>query len=226
MPEPFFDIARHCLVRDPRNRWTIADIRARITQADAVPVPQQQRDVKSKRGRAKSGKTNNIRLYAIPVIAMLATVVLLAGLLHHRPVPQSSAPPPMAAAIPAATPLVKKPSGHADTHEPPSAIPTGRATSPVVADHIVHRVLPDVPEKALRTIHGRVRIDVKVMADVFGNVASAEIASAGPSKYFANLAMQAARDWKFDEGKTDRLWLLRFVFERTGVTAHAQSPGA
>jgi hypothetical protein len=38
--------------------------------------------------------------------------------------------------------------------------------------------------------------------------------------------MQAARDCKFNEGKSGRAWLLRFVFENTGVSVHAQSRGA
>ena len=226
MPEPFSEIARHCLVRDPRSRWTIADIRARLKPPATVPAPQPERDAKSEPGTAKPRKPSNDWLYAIPIIAMLATILLLASLLRHRPTPQASAPQPTAAATPAATPPVTKLLGDKDTPVTRSAVQTGRATSPVVADHLVHQVLPDVPEKALRTIHGRVRVNVKVIVDGLGNVAGVELASAGPSTYFANLAMQAARDCKFNEGKSGRAWLLRFVFENTGVSVHAQSRGA
>ncbi|HEV2488197.1 MAG TPA: protein kinase [Candidatus Acidoferrales bacterium] len=30
LPAPFFDIARHCLIRDPLRRWAVADLKARL----------------------------------------------------------------------------------------------------------------------------------------------------------------------------------------------------
>jgi TonB family protein len=38
LPEPFLDIVRHCLVRHPEGRWTVAQIAARLE--GRVPVPQ------------------------------------------------------------------------------------------------------------------------------------------------------------------------------------------
>jgi eukaryotic-like serine/threonine-protein kinase len=37
MPAPFLDIARHCLRRDPRGRWTVAEIAERLEQPSDPP---------------------------------------------------------------------------------------------------------------------------------------------------------------------------------------------
>ena len=37
-PQPFLDIARHCLVRQPQGRWTVAQIMARLEGRAPVPV--------------------------------------------------------------------------------------------------------------------------------------------------------------------------------------------
>jgi TonB family protein len=219
MPEPFADIARHCLRRDPRVRWTITQIKSSLKQPAAVPVPEPEREIKSERITVKPGKTGGKWLYAIPILAMLATVLLLGGLLRHSPSAQlseSSATQTNAAANPVAAQPTNKLSAHKDSH--PLRSQTVLATSPAIGGHVVHQAVPSVPEKALRTIHGRVRVKVNAIVDDSGNVTGVELASTGPSRYFANLALQAARDWKFSEGQAERRWLLQFVFENTGVT--------
>jgi TonB family protein len=88
--------------------------------------------------------------------------------------------------------------------------------------------MPDVPQKAQDTIRGTVRVSVRVAVDGSGNVTEARLESPGPSRYFANLAMTAARDWKFAPASLKRPapaseWILRFEFERNGTRASAQS---
>jgi TonB family protein len=230
MPEAFADVVRHCLRRDPRCRWSIPQIKSRLKQPAPVLVPEPPRDVKPERVTAKPGKPGNKWVYAIPIFAMLATVLLLASLLRHRPstANDSSAPQPGAAAAPATTQPVNKASARRDAHARRGALQTGSAAVPAVGDRIVHQAVPSVPERALRTIHGRVRVNVRAMVDSSGNVTGVALASTGPSRYFANLALQAARDWKFGAGQGDRSWLLQFVFENTGVTVdeHQVSRGA
>jgi TonB family protein len=88
---------------------------------------------------------------------------------------------------------------------------------------VIHQVLPDVPEKAKDTIRGTVRVGIKVSVDGSGNVSDATIDSVGPSKYFANLALQAAPQWKFAparDGSSD--WTLRFEFSADGTKAFAK----
>jgi TonB family protein len=178
-------------------------------------------DIKSERIAVQPGKPDSKWLFGIPIIAMVATVLLFAGLLRHRSSPQvsESGAAQSNAATPAPTQTAKRPSGHKENHSVQGKLRTGSATSPVVGDRIVHQAVPSVPEKALRTIRGRVRVNVKAMIDSSGNVTRVELASAGPSRYFANLALQAARDWKFSEGPGERMRLLQFVFENSGVTA-------
>src|SRR5712692_6451067 len=87
---------------------------------------------------------------------------------------------------------------------------------------VVHQVLPDVPTKARNTIHGTVRITVRVHVDPSGSVVGAKLAAPGPSRYFAELALQAARRWKFrvpnvDGRDVSSEWILRFAFSRTTI---------
>jgi len=64
---------------------------------------------------------------------------------------------------------------------------------------------------------------VRVAVDPTGNVTSASLDSPGPSKYFANLAMGAARRWKFEPPQKDGQdiaseWILTFGFKKTSNT--------
>jgi TonB family protein len=82
---------------------------------------------------------------------------------------------------------------------------------------VLDQVVPAVSEKARATIHGKVRVSVKVHVDPSGGVSAAEFDSPGPSKFFADLALQAARKWAFTppevNGKSVASeWRLRFEF--------------
>jgi hypothetical protein len=59
--------------------------------------------------------------------------------------------------------------------------------------------------------------------DPSGSVAAVLPENPGPSKYFARLADNAAREWRFAETdkQSARVWLLRFQFTRDGVSARA-----
>jgi TonB family protein len=85
---------------------------------------------------------------------------------------------------------------------------------------VVHQVLPDVPQKARDTIRGAVKVMVRVRVDSSGNVVDAKLDSPASSKYFADLAMSAARRWRFSiveaaDREVSREWILRFEFGRT-----------
>jgi len=119
-------------------------------------------------------------------------------------------PAPVAAA-PAATAVAQP--------KPATKMPT-RA---FVRGAVLHQALPDVPQSALDTIRGAVRVGVRVQVDSSGKVVGADLDSAGPSKYFANLATKAAREWQFTPPKVDGQnvsseWLLRFEFAQDGTT--------
>ncbi|MGH9657991.1 MAG: TonB family protein [Bryobacteraceae bacterium] len=66
------------------------------------------------------------------------------------------------------------------------------------------------------------RVRVRARVDSSGNVAGAKLDSAGPSAYFAQMALQAARGWKFkppNHGGRDvsSEWSLRFSFTQSGT---------
>jgi TonB family protein len=89
------------------------------------------------------------------------------------------------------------------------------------------QVLPTVPRSASNTIRGTIRVDVRVGVDPSGDVSAATLELAGPSRYFANLALQAARRWKFRPAQLDGRsvsseWLLRFSFTREATRVSPQ----
>ena len=96
---------------------------------------------------------------------------------------------------------------------------------------VAERVLPDVPQSARMTIRGTVEVRIRVTVDPSGDVSNATFDSPGVSKYFANLALQAARDWRFKPAQVDgqtvtSVWILRFQFRQTAteVTPVEASP--
>jgi TonB family protein len=89
---------------------------------------------------------------------------------------------------------------------------------------VLDQVLPEVSEKALSTIQGTVRVSVRVHVDAAGNVSNAEFEAPGPSQYFADLALKAARRWEFTSPEvgghsSPSEWLIRFEFAPSGVKA-------
>jgi TonB family protein len=84
--------------------------------------------------------------------------------------------------------------------------------------------MPEVSDAAKRTIHGKFAVKIRVTADEGGKVSEAVFESHGPSRYFANQALQAAREWTFKPPQVDghpatSRWTLRFEFRRSGIDA-------
>jgi TonB family protein len=228
IPAPFLDIARQCLRLDPQRRWTVPDIAARLLPASAPPQKSQ--------ARAR---------YVLAVFAVLALSVLLAGpkLLQRRPgsaspqpreqvkdpeppAPQQhpanvagSTPPPSAARAPVET--------RHENPTPPVAAPTTEARSrksapSSVPGEVSEQVMPAVSQRSRNTITGKVRVVVRVAVDPSGNVVDATLDSPGPSRYFASVAQDASRRWKFAPPQADgeavaSEWILRYAFGRENV---------
>lgn len=118
----------------------------------------------------------------------------------------------------------------------PATMRTTEATPPPTAKsaraatgggEVLDQVLPQAPEKALATISGTVRVSVKVHVDAAGNVAEAEFENPGPSRYFADLSLKAARGWVFSSPEAEGRsvpsdWLIQFYFTQDGVKAVPQ----
>jgi TonB family protein len=106
--------------------------------------------------------------------------------------------------------------------ERPAAARANAPRRALSAGQVAEQVIPDVPKSARDTIRGTVRVGVRLSVDTAGNVTEAEFDSAGPSKYFARLALEAAQQWKFDPPKMQGQnvlsdWLLRFQFTEQGT---------
>ncbi len=215
-PQPLRRILQKCLQIDPARRCTVDDILKEFStqtvqvrpRVDATPVEPH-----------PPYKTPMWRIVAPIIAAALLVVVWIGGkFIHHQPAapasetqavsPQSSnAPNPQSPA-----PFSAKTSS---ANENPTPTGTGRGS-------VLHQVLPDVSRGAQHTITGHIKVSVKVGVDPSGNVSEAELVSAGPSKYFAQRALAAARQWKFNpphaDGKaTPSEWVLRFQFGRTST---------
>jgi len=110
----------------------------------------------------------------------------------------------------------------------PSSLAVGSAAAPEVPasgamtpGEALNQVLPEVSARSRSTIHGTVRVVVKVFVDASGNVTAAEPASS-PSKFFGNAALQAAKRWDFAPTKIGTQsvpseWLLRFDFTQGNI---------
>jgi TonB family protein len=239
VPEPFREIAAHCLQVEAAKRWTVAEIAARL-ESDGLraarPVSPQTEKAAAAAGIVSRRKASAKWPYWLGLVAAAAVGFFLMA----RPKPSS---PPGEYQFPqtqqsAASENAKSASTSTSTALKPSPAATGEAkaggerasenTDAGVTDRpsdVVLRVMPQVSPSARSTIQGKVRVRVRVEVDAAGSVAKAEFESAGPSKYFSRLALEAARGWKFSPAQKgesgDRQWKLQFVFSRARTEVSA-----
>jgi TonB family protein len=110
-----------------------------------------------------------------------------------------------------------------DSAQPTSAANTNNApASPSTPGQVINRVLPTPSRSALNTIHGTIKVRVKVKVDASGNVVHAGFVTSGPSQYFARLAMQAAQQWRFAPAALPSESTLVFAYNRHEVDASVQ----
>jgi TonB family protein len=328
IPEPFLEIARHCLVRDPAHRWTISEIAVHLNPAPlaaaavassnastagtmtgaasaaselaasrgagggsaeipplnvplsnepAIPLTKLPKVPVAAARRKTKPQTSESMIalpsYVIPIV--LFSVMVLGAILtipkfFRRVTEQNAAKasnaaaplrakanpatvgkpaaetkPATKAAVENSAPAVDEqkkntatvPSNGPITGQDGSEAPgvvyansskSGGVTKPSPGSaergEVLEQILPEVPAKALGTIHGTVRVVVGVQVDAAGNVSNTELDSPGPSKYFADLARQAAEQWQFASPVANgrslpSRWTIRFVFSRSGVVA-------
>src|ERR1700686_2586851 len=87
---------------------------------------------------------------------------------------------------------------------------------------VAHEVIPDVSRNSRNTITGTIKVTVQVEVDPSGKVRSAKLKHAGPSRYFAGLALKAAQRWEFSPQPPPCTWLTQFRFKRSGTQASAE----
>jgi TonB family protein len=212
IPQPFGEIARQCLQVDPQQRCTADDILRQI-QPHALQTPA---PMGAKVAEAHTPQDRPRRWIVVPIV--VAALFLIAWVGHKFMVHQPQVPP-----------AENRPANL----QPPSDVPPARSLPPFSEDKkpaqmavaqgsVLQQVLPDVSRSAQNTIEGRVKVSVQVAVDASGNVSQVKFVSPGPSKYFANLALAAARRWKFNPPQADGQatgseWVLRFQFGRTST---------
>ena len=205
LPAPFLELTRHCLLQDPQRRWTVADIVANMRQTSPA--------LQGRTGAIPQATLAKRRRYFVRAVALgLVLAAVLAG-------------PRLFNRLRAPFTVVKQPgSPRALPGHPPVQSEAGPPTPTVglVPGKVVHQVVPDVPRNARDTIRGKVRVGVRVRVDPSGSVVGAKLDSPGPSRYFGELALKAARHWKFDPAEVDGRnisseWILRFEFGKAGT---------
>ena len=207
LPKPFAEIVQHCSRDDPGARWTLADIEAAL-QGKAT-------DTRDAPAIPSSESQPQLRRF-LPLALGAVLLLILAGI--YGLVRGGGSGSPKTASV----------QPRSSTPATPSSSPIQAAAGESVPGAVLHEVSPNASQSALRTIHGRIKIRVRVAVDAAGNVTTANLTTAGPSKYFSRLAMQAAQEWKFTPAKENgrpapTQWTILFEYTRSGISQQASS---
>jgi TonB family protein len=145
----------------------------------------------------------------------IAVVLAVVGIYMFRSEP-TPAPGPGKVAPAVSTQPAPQPAPAAVEPKPVEAQPAAPPSS-------FDEVIPEVPQSALNTIRGTIRVTIRVIVDEEGKVVDSTVQEAGASRYFARLALEASRKWTFapSTSQDQRVMQVRFYFKRGGVTARA-----
>jgi TonB family protein len=246
VPEPFREIAGHCLQVDAGKRWTVGEILRRVGVDRVEPVRRVSERVEPARPVPSSAQTDaQTKKTASPTaiaaqrkasakwpywLGLAVVVVVVLFLIARSKTASPAAEEQSTQAEPGAAIEVSQPAQTSKSQEPKpnSAAPGDADTGTASHDNqngVVRQVMPQVSPSARRTIQGTIKVRVRVDVDAAGNVAKTKLELSGPSKYFSRVAMEAAREWKFTPAQAGepavREWKLQFAFSRakTGVSA-------
>ena len=216
IPQPFREIALRCLQVDPQRRCTVADIlsdlRAPTLQAKA---PVEAKTAEARKDDQHVSQEHPKRWIVAAVVAVLALLVWIGSkLMGHQPAVPAAETHTASLPPAAANPAAQSPAPFSENKTP--------TQKGVVHGSVLKQDLPDVSRSAQNTITGHLKVSVRVSVDASGDVSQANFVSAGPSKYFAERALAAARRWKFTPPQVDGQalaseWILRFQFGRTNI---------
>jgi TonB family protein len=234
VPEPFATIARQCLVWDPAARPSLDEIRARLAAPSPEPAAEPQPAVEPEPvavpkpvvAPAPSQPQEPVAAPPLPPVAPR----------RIQPQPQRPAPPSSSTAalrrlamaalliglfVIAAWQMKTRRSAPAGSL-PGESASADQAAVPAGKGVVEHRQMPQVPDFAMHTLHGVLRMGVRVEVDAQGQVSGATLDPAGPSPYFAKFALEAARQWRFRPPVVDghpaaSAWKLEFSFQQSGA---------
>jgi TonB family protein len=195
IPQPFRQIARECLRRNPAERCTLDQIQQRLHGAPAT----EEISVAPKSSKLK-------------IVAPLAALILLGGFFGTKWLSsRNESRKEVSEAKEAPAPATSTPNAGSN-----AAVAIGN-----VPGSVIDRVLPEVSRSARMTIHGKIKVGVRVNVNAAGGVSGATLVVPGPSHYFANLALRASQQWKFKPAEVKGQpvaseWMLQFLFGRDG----------
>jgi TonB family protein len=231
LPAEFAELVRCCLSNDVAGRPTIWDLKvllktppeasAPVVDVPPIAAPSERVEIAPERPsespraairelpRQPSPRTRPpIPQWLVPAIIGFAIVMAIwlsiralhGGAAAQSPVAVQSSPPRPAAAAALQAPV-----------------------APAPAPAVLHEEMPQVSRSARDSIRGQIKVVVRVTVDRSGAVTAANTEVRGSSRYFARIAADAARKWKFTPGDnaSQREWLIQFDFAREGTGAHA-----
>ncbi len=219
VPMPLQGIVVNCLSSDPGQRWTVSQISDRISGTKPVSSPRASAAPTSASPlQAAAEKSSTKWAYIIPLIALalLGVLLLLRPKAHEVKAPAQSTEQ---------NPVERTPTtGGAGATT--SSLPT-TDTQDCCDGHVATRVIPQVSPSALRTVQGKIRVQIDLNVDETGKVTDARFKSAGPSRYFAERSMEAARRWTFkppvENGQAVASeWRVKFLIGRRAIDDSAE----
>ena len=245
------DAVQRCLSAEPGNRPTVSELRNLIDPAPEAPPPAPAAEVSVAEVAAAEVAAAEVAGPQVSARQVpLALQVPVPGVsARAAPTP----PPPAAPRRPASMPyprwlvpgaavglvllLVWAGGRMLRRHDAPRPIASpiasqqsfapASAPSPATVQStgspVLHEEFPAISRSTRESIHGQIKVAVSVTVDRAGNVVAENLEVRGSSKYFARLASEAARKWKFvpADSQSPREWLVQFEFSRSGVTGQA-----
>jgi TonB family protein len=221
LPPAFVAIVLQCLNSNPAGRPTVDDVEAQINPAPHLPVV----PVSNRATPPEESPKQHSFLAAIAALSMVVGAVWVGSHVLSSRASLHRAPPPVAASQNPETPVSAPPGVSAPSlPAQPLALPAQPLANRLPS--VLHEEIPDVPRRNRETIRGHIKVSVRVTVDSSGKVVEETLENTGPSKYFARLATEAARKWKFVPAGNheSRKWLLQFEFTRGGASGHATTP--
>lgn len=255
LPQPFADIARGCLRPIPTYRMPLSEAVNRLEASctpkvdepkprEPVPEPATPEPLRA-HTRTFEPEEERKRVGVIPIVAVLTVVLVIIAVFYFRgsgkSTPTSAQAPPAATSAPKAQPDAPPPQADAKP-SPQTAAPATTHPAPAQpseplagsgpagsgpAGSVTQRVMPQVLASAQSTIHGTVKLAVRVTVDPSGKVTDASLASPGPSRYFDRVALEASRNWQFSPPRSagqpaPSTWVLHYQFRRDSIDCTPQ----
>ncbi len=221
LPAEFAQIVVHCLAADPANRMNLAALERWTNPAAPTPAPIAPRSMprvpsQSDAVRPEESRERLLgilpRVYA-PIVAFAALVIVVISVwaLRHA----STSPSSIERSAPSAADL-----------QTANSAPQSATRVVDVPPSVLHQEIPVVPPRVRDAVRGHLKVAVRVTVDGSGNVVDETLEKRGPSKYFARLAMDAAKKWQFSPTNNPHpaQWVVHFEFTRSATTGRAEGP--